>query len=59
MYVKAITTDKEFNSLKNEWIDFKKKVVIEVLLRPIFGREPDGNILRLFIIDNRDIIKMI
>jgi len=26
MYVKAITTDKEFSSVKNEWIDFEKKV---------------------------------
>ena len=26
MYIKAITTDKEFDSVKNEWIDFEKKV---------------------------------
>ena len=26
MYIKVITTDKEFNSVKNEWIDFEKKV---------------------------------
>lgn len=26
MYIKAITTDKDFDSVKNEWIDFEKKV---------------------------------
>ena len=26
MYIKEITTDKEFDSVKNEWIDFEKKV---------------------------------
>jgi len=26
MYIKIITTDKEFNPVKNEWIDFEKKV---------------------------------
>ena len=26
MYIKVIATDKEFNSVKNEWIDFEKKV---------------------------------
>jgi len=26
MYIKAITTDKEFDSVKDEWIDFERKV---------------------------------
>ncbi len=26
MYIKAITTDKEFDSVKSEWMDFEKKV---------------------------------
>ncbi len=26
MYIKVIATDKEFNSVKNEWIDFEEKV---------------------------------
>lgn len=26
MYIKAITTDEEFDAVKNEWIDFEKKV---------------------------------
>ncbi|GAG85853.1 unnamed protein product [marine sediment metagenome] len=26
MHIKEITTDKEFDSVKNEWIDFEKKV---------------------------------
>ena len=36
---------------------FRKKWLIKISLRPIFGREPGENILAILIIANMDMIK--